>query len=345
MAELKVLETVHEFFKALRESELVGEGELAELEGFVDAGRFGSPRDMARHLIEAELATPWQVKRVLVGVTNLRLGRYLLFDQLAEHEFGRVFRARHEALEREVALKVFHRSTLKGPEEMERLLEECRRIAQFDHRNLVHVLDVEEERGRVFLVMEYVAGENLSQLVESRGTVGLHQAVDILRQAAAGLAYLHNQDVAHGDVQPESILIDEIGHVRLAGIGVAGVLADRAAAKRRGFQAPEYASGAESASARSDVYALGAVGYFLLTGKTPEELAPATEVAGSEQHHRDFPPLRTLLPDAPGTLERTLKRMTAHVADDRYAEAQVLVHLFEDLLEEVRETLPTILRV
>ncbi len=339
MADLKVLEAVDDFLDVLKQSGLVTEEAWRELRSLADDGKFRSARDVARHLIDADLATPWQVKRLLVGVTNLRLGRYLLYDQLAEHELGRVFRARHEALDREVALKVFHRRSAQETAELEQLLDQCRHIAQFDHRNLVHVLDVEEERGRVFLVMEYVPGSNLSQCVDEQGTLPLHQAIDILRQTAAGLAYLHHQDFAHGDLHPESILVDQIGHVRLAGIGVAGMLAQKTGTTVNSYEAPERAVDKVPATPQSDVYSLGAVAYFLLTGKPPEELAPTSTSDGSAPR-RQLPPLRSLLPDAPATLERTLKRMTAHLPEDRYSDAQVLVHLFEDMLDEVRESLP-----
>ncbi len=340
MAQLKVLEAVGDFLDVLKQSRLVTEEAWKELQTLADDGKFRSARDMARHLIDADLATPWQVKRLLVGVTNLRLGRYLLCELLAEHEQGRVFRARHEALDREVALKVFHRRPAQQTGHLEQLLDQCRHIAQFDHRNLVHVLDVEEERGRVFLVMEYVPGSNLNQYIEAEGALPLDQAIDVLRQAAAGLAYLHHQDFAHGDLHPENILLDETGHVRLAGIGVAGTLAQRTGAGGNGYEAPERAVGNGSATPQSDIYSLGAVAFFLLTGKPPEELAPASTSDGTAPR-RQLPPLRSLVPEAPATLERTLKRMTAHLPEDRYSDAQVLVHLFEDMLDEVGEPLPS----
>lgn len=203
-------------------------------------------------------------------------GRYVLEKQLGKGGMGQVFEARHLQLNKRFALKIMNRSFANEPEARARFIQEAKLASEISHPNIVSVVDFgEDAHFGAYMVMELIAGESLSIAMLS-----LRRACDVLGQIADALALIHRRGIVHGDIKAENIiLVDEIVGtrrrklVRLLDFG----LAHRISAERRTsamvsgtphYLAPERALG-ESATVASDVYALGILGYFVISGRLP----------------------------------------------------------------------------
>ena len=170
----------------VRQSGLVTGEELARIEKQLPAGDRG--RSIARALVERGLLTRFQAERLLVGRTSgFILGQYRVLDQIGRGGMGRVFKAEHRTMGRVVALKVLAPDLLRTDRAQEMFLREVRAAAQLVHPNIVTAYDANEIDGRYFLVLEYVDGPNLEQLVRRQGPLPIGQACDYVRQIAHGL--------------------------------------------------------------------------------------------------------------------------------------------------------------
>jgi serine/threonine-protein kinase len=224
-----------------------------------------------------------------------------------------VHRAWDEELHRRVAIKVLADTLAGDPELRERFVREARAAARLSHPNVVTVYDVGEDKGRPYLVMECVDGGTL----DGRGPVPPDEAVALALQAAHGLAHAHDLGLVHRDVKPGNLLLRKDGTVKVADFGIARA-ADDSRLTQAGtilgtirYLAPEQAAGAEATPA-TDVYALGAVLYELLTGRPPRNPRTFEEIAADEPPT----PVRDLAPDVPTELEDVVMRSLAR--DPRY---------------------------
>ena len=201
-------------------------------------------------------------------------GRYHVLERIAAGGMGEVFRAHDAVLAREVAVKVLHRSLSSDQGFVERFRREARAAATLNHPNIVAVYDWGAVDGIYYMVMEYVRGRSVRELLNAGGRLAPAQAADILRQTLAALEHAHAKGIVHRDLKPENILITTDGVVKLTDLGLARAFADakntRAGAVTGTVQylAPEQIRG-EPADPRSDLYSLGIVAYELLTGDLP----------------------------------------------------------------------------
>jgi len=201
-------------------------------------------------------------------------GRYHVLERIAAGGMGEVFRAHDAVLAREVAVKVLHRSLSSDQGFVERFRREARAAATLNHPNIVAVYDWGAVDGIYYMVMEYVRGRSVRELLNAGGRLAPAQAADILRQTLAALEHAHAKGIVHRDLKPENILITTDGVVKLTDLGLARAFADakntRAGAVTGTVQylAPEQIRG-EPADPRSDLYSLGIVAYELLTGELP----------------------------------------------------------------------------
>src|SRR6476660_699275 len=201
-------------------------------------------------------------------------GRYHVLERIAAGGMGEVFRAHDAVLAREVAVKVLHRSLSSDPGFVERFRREARAAATLNHPNIVAVYDWGAVDGIYYMVMEYVRGRSVRELLNASGRLAAAQAADIIRQTLAALEHAHAKGIVHRDLKPENILITTDGVVKLTDLGLARAFADatntRAGAVTGTVQylAPEQIRG-EPADPRSDLYSLGIVAYELLTGELP----------------------------------------------------------------------------
>jgi len=225
--------------------------------------------------------------RLFLDFQSAVAGRYSLERELGRGGMGVVYLAREVRLDRPVAIKLLPPTKASDPKLRERFLREARTAAKLSHPNVIPIHAVEEIGEFVFFAMAYVDGETLTERVRRRGPLPPSEAARVLRDVAWALAYAHSQGVIHRDVKPDNILLESSGRVLVADFGIAGVVAG-AGALASGevigtpeFMSPEQALG-EATDARSDLYSLGIVGYFILSGTLPFEGEKATEVLAKQ---------------------------------------------------------------
>jgi membrane protein YdbS with pleckstrin-like domain/predicted Ser/Thr protein kinase len=270
-------------------------------------------------------------------------GRYKLAAPLGEGGMAAVYRGRDLRLNREVAIKVLHEDLTRDPDFLARFEREAQLVASLSHPNIVSVYDVGEDRGTNFIVMEYVRGRTLKEVIEREGSLTSGRAVAIMLPVLGALGYAHERGLIHRDIKPQNILVTSDGTPRLADFGIARLVdgsTTRTAAilGSAHYLSPEQSRG-EGATARSDIYACGVVLYEMLSGRPPFEGSNALAVA---HQHLNTPPalLRPTLPDLQPGLEQAVMRALAKDPDDRFGDAPD----FARGLEEYQETDETALQ-
>lgn len=275
-------------------------------------------------------------------------GRYSLERELGRGGMGVVYLAREVRLDRPVAIKLLPPDKTRDDKLRERFLREARTAAKLSHPHIIPIFAVDEVGEFVFFAMAYIAGETLTERVARRGPLGSSEAGRVLREVAWALAYAHSQGLVHRDVKPDNIMLEEAsGRALVADFGIAGQV--RGAAGLDGgevigtpeFMSPEQALG-EAVDARSDVYALGIVGYFALSGRLPFEAAKATEVL-AKQVTEAAPPLASVA-GVPRRLAQAIDACLAKDPTERPQSGEDLAARLGLVLEQRRE-LPVGLRV
>jgi serine/threonine protein kinase len=241
---------------------------------------------------------------------------------------GVVHRARHCGLARVVALKTIRPELLDDASTRRRFMEEAIAAASIEHPNVVPVHDAGEADGVAYIVMRYVDGMDLRELVRYAGPLDAMRAADIVVTLAEALHALHETGYVHRDVKPRNVLIANCGHVYLSDFGLARQVAgERTGETRRGhwvgtvdFAAPEQICGGRT-DARTDVYALGCLLYFALTGKAP--YAREDDEATLWAHLYEAPPSpRRVRPDVPAGMDDLIARALAKEPGERFQTAR-----------------------
>ncbi len=319
------------FLVSLGQSQLLDAAQLADVRAWVEEFR-PDPQTLAKELTRRGLLTQFQVKEIYKGrAKELTIGSYQLTDLLGEGGMGRVFKAKHMRLGRDVALKVIRKEKLANPVAVSRFRQEIHAAAQLSHPNVVMAFDAEEvEGGGLCLSMEYVEGTDLTKLVRANGPMPIPMACDAIRQAAVGLQHAFERGLVHRDVKPSNLLLTPRGQVKVLDLGLAllqdPVYAGGEQANRvtqdgfvlgtPDFLAPEQAQNPTGVDIRADVYALGATLFYLVTGRVPYEGANPTEKL--LKHVTEPPPsLLKYLPDAAPQLAALIVWIMAKRPDDR----------------------------
>ena len=227
------------------------------------------------HLVEAGILTAYQAEQLRAGRTKLTLGPYVITDWLGQGGMGQVFKATHQMMGREVAIKVLPQGK-SSPDAIASFTREIRTQAQLDDPHLVRAYDAGHDGNVYFLVTEYVPGTDLRRLVRSEGRLTMHQAASIVMQAALGLDHAHQLGLIHRDIKPGNILVTPEGQAKLSDLGLAGFLSDRDDDPRAGkivgtadYLAPEQVRFPGEVSPVSDIYSLGCTLYYAVTAKVP----------------------------------------------------------------------------
>jgi len=237
------------------------------------------------------------------------LGPYEILQHLGEGGMGRVYQARHQVLKKVVAIKVIRREQLANPNVLQRFHREALAAAQLAHSHIVRLYDASEADGNHFLVMEYVAGCDLGDLVEKKGPLPLPLACEYIRQTALGLQHAYERGLVHRDIKPANLLVTADGsHVKIMDMGVMGTPA---------YLAPEQARDARQADIRSDIYSLGCTFYHLLSGTPPFHGMSLAELVLCHQFE-DPAPIEQKRPEVAPELAAIIRKMMAKQPQDRY---------------------------
>jgi eukaryotic-like serine/threonine-protein kinase len=250
----------------------------------------------------------------LAFALNTLDGRYHVLDRIAAGGMGEVYRAHDAVLERPVAIKVLHRSLAGDAGFVERFRREARAAASLNHQNIVAVHDWGSVDGIYYMVMEYVAGRSVRELLNEQGVLAPAQAADVLEQTLAALQHAHRQGIVHRDVKPENLMVTRDGVVKVADFGLARALADAQITEAGTvtgtvqYLAPEQLHG-EPADPRTDLYALGIVAFELLTARLP--FTGETPMAIAYKHIRErVPKPSSINPAVPASLDGWVASVT-----------------------------------
>lgn len=267
--------------------------------------------------------------------------RYELKELVGQGGMADVYLAYDDILKREVAVKILRSSLTGDPIYITRFHREARAAAALCHRNIVEIYDVGEEDDLYYIVMEYVRGQTLKELINKRGALHYVEAVDIMKQVVSATALAHSMGIVHRDLKPQNILVTDSGIVKIADFGIASIQSLSQVTQTDTimgslhYLAPEIARG-EKATPQSDIYALGVVFYELLRGDVPFNGESPVNIA--LKHMRDeIPSVRAYNPAIPQSVENIIIKATAKNTNNRYQCADDMLDDLETCLDRLDE--------
>jgi eukaryotic-like serine/threonine-protein kinase len=285
--------------------------------------------------------TVWQAQQLLAGRTGgYKVDRYVLLDLIGQGGMGRVYLARDTRLHRRVALKILSPERVNNPRAIARFQREARVGAQLQHENLVRVYDFGESNARYYLVMEYIDGKTIGNLISEQGPMPPAAAARLVRQVALGLEHVHRKGLIHRDVNPYNIMVTHDGTAKLADMGLAIDVADENRVTSDGatvgtfdYVAPEQARHSHAADIRSDIYSLGCTFYHMIGGQVP---FPGSSLSEKLLAHQAIEPtsLSELAPGLGPGLAEIVRRMMRKSPDERYATPMQVAQALEPYSEE-----------
>ncbi len=286
------------------------------------------PAKLAGYLVRDGILTYFQAEQLLQGkCKRFTIGKYKVLEKLGSGGMGQVFLCEHKLMRRRVAVKVLPTAKAEDPSSLERFYREARAVAALDHPNIVRAYDIDQDENLHFLVMEYVDGTNLQDLIKKVGPLDVVRACHYIYGAAVGLQHAHEIGLVHRDIKPGNILVDRAGVVKILDMGLARFFHDEEDSLTKKYDenvlgtadylAPEQALDSHSVDIRADIYSLGATFYFLLTGSSP---FPEGTVAQKLIWHQNRPPraIKSLRQDVPDDVVAILDRMMMKEVANRY---------------------------
>jgi eukaryotic-like serine/threonine-protein kinase len=326
--------TVVEFFDLVRKSGVLEE---PRLEAYTQKLRANSampadPPRAAALLVRDGLITGFQAEQILQGKwRRFTIGKYKVLERLGSGGMGSVYLCEHKHMRRRVAVKVLPTAKASDPSCLERFYREAKAIAALDHPNIVHAYDIDQDENLHFIVMEFVDGASLQDIVRQSGPMTPVRAAHYIRQAALGLGHAYERGLIHRDIKPGNLLVDRSGTVKVLDMGLARFFNDEEDILTKKYDdsvlgtadylAPEQAVDSHEVDVRADIYSLGATFYFLLTGRTP--FGDGTVAQKLLWHQSRQPkPVTTLRPDLPQEIGDIVKRMMDKEPDKRYQTPQ-----------------------
>lgn len=263
---------------------------------------------------------------------NMIANRYEVFKHIGQGGMADVFLAMDTILNREVAIKILRSELCTDPVSVVRFEREAQAATTLSHPNIVEIYDVGEYKGHRYIVMEYVPGRTLKQVIRSRGSLEPDEAIDIEKQLVSAVSEAHHKGIIHRDIKPQNIIVKSDGSIKILDFGIAiakGNIQVTQANNVMGsvhYLAPELAKG-KPASVQSDIYALGIVLFEMLSGDVPFKADSAVQVA-LMQMRNEMPSIRTINPSIPQSIENIITRATAKDPSKRYSSC---VDMLDDL--------------
>lgn len=267
--------------------------------------------------------------------------RYEIIKTIGEGGMANVYLAHDEILERKVAIKVLRGDLSNDEKFIRRFKREALSVSNLSHPNIVEVYDVGDEDGNYYIVMEYIEGKTLKQLLQKRGALTLTEVIDIMNQLTDGLAHAHDAYIIHRDIKPQNIIIEDNGLVKITDFGIAMALNSTQLTQTNSvmgsvhYLPPEQANG-KGSTIKSDIYSLGILMYELLTGSVPYKGDTAVEIALKHMKEK-LPSIRKQNPTIPQSIENIVLKATAKNPKNRYESVREMHEDLESALEKTNE--------
>lgn len=264
--------------------------------------------------------------------------RYEILKSIGEGGMANVYLAHDSILDRDVAIKVLRGDLENNEKFIRRFQREAKSVSDLSHPNIVEVYDVGEEDGQHYIVMEFIDGKTLKQLVQKRGALTVTEVVDIMAQLTDGLSQAHDAYIIHRDIKPQNIMILDNGMIKITDFGIAMSMNATQLTQTNSvmgsvhYLPPEQASG-KGATTKSDIYSAGILMYELLTGSVPFKGDNAVEIALKQMKER-IPSIRKQNPLIPQSIENIVLKATAKNPKNRYATIQ---EMHEDIIHALDE--------
>ena len=317
------------FLERLEKAGLFSSAELEEIRHL--ATEFPDPKALGAELVRRGRLTRWQAGQLVLG-RNVVLGKYVLIDVLSPDEVNPLFLARHRAMERHLVLRVLAKQLSQIEEWRNRFLAEAQLWAALDHPRLVRAYNAEQDAGRYFLVLEFIDGDSLEQLVRDSGVLPPEAIFQLAYEAAEGLQVLHARAIPHGNLRPSKLMITHDGNVKLLDRGfsywIREACPETPSAGTKNvegkweWQAPEVRTGAGN-PIQADLFSLGACLFYAATGRGLPPSGPDTTPAGWREQCSEQ------LEDQPIEVRELLLRLLAWNPSERPENAEELLHWLE----------------
>ena len=268
--------------------------------------------------------------------------RYQIIKTLGEGGMANVYLAHETILDRNVAVKVLRGDLANDEKFVRRFQREALSASSLSHPNIVEMYDVGEDDGQYYIVMEYVDGMTLKQVLKKRGHLSVTEVVDIMLQVTDGMAHAHDAYIIHRDIKPQNIMILSNGMIKITDFGVATALNSTQLTQTNSvmgtvhYLPPEQANG-KGSTIRSDIYSMGIMMYELLTGLVPYKGDNAVEIA--LKHLKEpLPSVRKFNSSIPQSIENVIIKATAKNPKNRYIDARAMHEDLKTALDESRQS-------
>ncbi len=256
--------------------------------------------------------------------------RYFITSLIQEGGMSYVYLAEDTINKKQVAVKIMKEETFKDPLNIARFQREARACASLRHPNIVEIYDIDEYKGKPYIVMEYVESKSLKDLLITRGAFSPLEACDIIYQLADALMHAHEHGVIHRDIKPQNVMMQYDGGVKLLDFGIA-TISDAPNITQKDmvvgsvhYMAPEMLKG-KGASPRSDIYALGITFFELLAGKQPFTDSSPVNIA-MKQIEEPLPSIHKIRSDVSPKIEKIINKACAKNPDNRYQSMKAFKH-------------------
>lgn len=267
--------------------------------------------------------------------------RYEIIKSIGEGGMANVYLAIDVILDRKVAIKILRGDLANDEKFIRRFQREALSASSLSHPNIVEMYDVGEDNGNYYIVMEYVEGRTLKQLLKKRGHLTVGEAVDIMLQLTDGMIHAHDSYIIHRDLKPQNIMIQENGQIKITDFGIAMALNSTQLTQTNSvmgsvhYLPPEQASG-KGSTIKSDIYSMGILFYELLTGVLPFKGDNAVEIA-LKQMKEAIPSVRKQNPNIPQSVENIILRATAKNPKNRYNDSREMYNELKHCLDEDKQ--------
>jgi serine/threonine protein kinase len=275
---------------------------------------------------------------VIIKGTKIN-NRYSIIRTLGEGGMANVYLAYDTILDRNVAVKVLRGDLATDEKFVRRFQREALSASNLYHPNIVQIYDFDSEDGQYYIVMEYVEGKTLKQLLKRRGSLTITEVIDIMSQVTDGMAHAHDSYIIHRDIKPQNIMILDNGMIKITDFGIAMALNSTQLTQTNSvmgsvhYLPPEQAAG-KGSTIRSDIYSMGILMYELLTGQVPYKGDNAVEIA--LKHLKEpLPSIRKILPELPQSIENIILKATAKNPQNRYKDAR---EMHQDIITALDES-------